>query len=99
MSDDLIKRLRNGLRSDDEHVILGGVMHDALRLEAADLLEECERAFQRIVDNCDKCGGTGNYIEHDGVSGKDLFYECAWCSDYRDTLAKLRAQEEADETK
>jgi len=84
---DLVKLLRKA--KPDEHC------NDSLCAEAADtitaLTAEVERlraALEKAILNCDSCNGTGARIEHDDITGADLWELCPHCAEARRALDK-----------
>ena len=86
MSDDLVKRLRNGCIYDEGNTIFPDVNDidtDALLYEAADMIEELETKLAKAVESLEKLARLGNGDLYDNLAGIMIA---------RITLAKLKGE-------
>jgi hypothetical protein len=49
-------------------------------------VERLRAALEKAILNCDGCNGTGARIEHDDITGADLWELCPHCAEARAAL-------------
>ena len=49
-------------------------------------LRQLESVLESMVSDCPYCGGGGSYVEHDDVTGSDLWRDCGRCRPAREAL-------------